>query len=113
SRDQSAPGAEEFRAPSSIGVWLPPERTFSPLTNRGFTPERVDQFEGGVEHEFQGGVTVGVRAFHQRINDQMITLFGVTLPRSAASDVGHYYVASAGDASAQGWGVNVSRTVAG
>ena len=114
SRRESAPGAEEFVPQAAPGVWLPPERTFSPVSSRrGFQRERVEHYEAAAEHDMGGGVVMGVRAFRQRIDDQMITLFGVSLPSQAATDVGHYYVASGGDFEARGWGISVSRELTG
>ena len=80
----SAPGAEEF-IPPSIGVWLPPERTFSTASRRGeFRPERVDHIELAAERPVVGDVLVGVRAFRQRAEDQIVTLFGVAALDEAA-----------------------------
>jgi hypothetical protein len=107
---ESAPGAEEF-IPPSIGVWLPPERTFSPVSRRGeFTPERIDHVEVGVERQMLGALLVGVRAFRQRGEDQIVTLFGTGTVDDLAN-TGHYRVGSAGDFEARGWGVSVSRSV--
>ena len=114
SRRALAPGAEEFQPPSDIGVWLPPERTFSTIApDRPFRPEQVAHYEAAAEQELNGGMVLGVRAFRPREDDQLVTVFGVPLPHRAASQVGHYYVASAGDADAQGWGVSVSRAILG
>jgi hypothetical protein len=111
SRRTIAPGAEEFMPPSS-GLWLPPERTFSTISpRRGFVPERVDQVEFAAERTWAGDVVVGVRAFRQRVDDQLVTLFGIASPGTRGG-VGHYYVATAGDLDARGWGLSVSRTVA-
>lgn len=111
---ETAPGAEEFNPREALGVWLPPERTFSPLSaRRGFRPERLDHYEVAAEHDMGGGIVMGVRTFRQRIEDQIVTLFGVALPGEAVADVGHYYVASAGDVDAHGWGISVSRPLAG
>ena len=112
SRREIAPGAEEF-IPPSTGLWLPPERTFSAVSpRRGFTPERVDHVELAAERAWAGAVVVGVRAFRQHIDDQLVTLFGLSAPGHSQSGLGHYYVASAGEVEARGWGVSVSRTVA-
>jgi hypothetical protein len=111
SHRESAPGAEEF-IPPAIGVWLPPERTFSPVSRRGeFRPERVDHVEVAAERQMAGEIVLGVRAFRQRAEDQIVTVFGVTAVDEATSN-GHYRVGSAGDFDATGWGVSVSRTVA-
>jgi hypothetical protein len=111
SRRASAPGAEEF-VPPSTGLWLPPERTFSPLASaRGFVAQEMEHAEVAAEREWAGGLVTGVRAFRQTVDDQIVTLFGVVRPGTAASSPGHYYVASAGDVDATGWGVSVSRTL--
>jgi hypothetical protein len=104
-----APGAEEF-LPPSVGLWLPPERTFSQVSRAAFLPERHDQIEVGVDREWAGHVVVGVRAFAERVEDQVVTLFGAAVG-DAPADVGHYQVGSAGDFAARGWGVTVSRSV--
>jgi len=110
SHRESAPGAEEFIPPAS-GVWLPPERTFSPVSRRGtFTPERIDHVEVGTERLMPGALLVGVRAFKERGDDQIVTLFGIATADGEAN-TGHYRVGSAGDFEAVGWGVSVSRNV--
>ena len=76
SHRESAPGAEEF-IPPALGVWLPPERTFSAVSRGTFRPERIDHVEVGAERQMPGAVLVGVRAFRQRGEDQIVTLFGV------------------------------------
>jgi hypothetical protein len=114
SRREVAPGAEEFVPQATMGVWLPPQRTFSPLsTRRGFTPERMRHYEIAAEHDLAAGVVMGVRAFRQQVDDQIVTLFGASLPRRPSTDVGHYYVASGGNLEAKGWGLSVSRELAG
>lgn len=109
SRREEAPGAEEFLPPSA-GLWLPPERTFSPVSSRrGFSAERLDHVEIAAERHWIGDVVVGLRAFRQRVDDQMVTLFDVEVPGKAPASLGHYYVASGGDFQAHGWGVSFSR----
>jgi hypothetical protein len=110
SRRAIAPGEEEFLPPQGSGLWLPPERTFSSLApRRGFVPERVDHVEIGAEREWSGNLTVAVRGFRQQVDDQLVTLFGGVTPGMPEAPRGHYYVASAGDVDARGWGVRVSR----
>lgn len=110
SHRETAPGAAEF-TPSTNGLWLPPERTFSHVSRSAFRAERLDHIELAAERELSGLLVVGVRAFRQKVEDQLVTVFGVTVT-DAARGVGHYHVGSAGDFSAQGWGVSVSRPVA-
>ena len=94
-----------------MNVWLPPERTFAPLSSTGeFKPERLQHYEASVEHEIKPGTIIGFRAFHQNISDQIVTLFGVATSQGIPN-VGHYYVASAGDLQAHGWGVSLSRAL--
>jgi len=106
SHREIAPGAEEFLPPST-GLWLPPERTFSPVGRAGFLPERMNHMEVGVEREWAGNVVVGLRAFRQSIEDQVVTLFGTSTGVDAT--LGHYVVGSAGDIDAYGWGATISR----
>jgi hypothetical protein len=110
SRRQIAPGAEEF-IPPATGLWLPPERTFSPLARNGFTAESISHVEIAAERETIAEVMVGGRVFRQRVSDQLVTLFGISPSGAAPAPIGHYYVASAGDVDAAGWGVSVSRAV--
>jgi hypothetical protein len=109
SHREVAPGAEEF-LPPSIGPWLPPQRTFAHVSHAAFRPERHDQMEMAVDRTWRGGILIGVRAFRQRVEDQVVTLFGVAVADVPAG-VGHYQVGSAGDFDALGWGVSVSRVV--
>ena len=107
-----APGAEEFLPPSQ-GVWLPPERTFAPLSPREpLRAERTQHFEAALERDFGQSGTVGVRRFTQDVSDQMFTLFGVR-PHFPASPSNHYYLTRAAGVRAQGWGVMVSHLLAG
>ena len=109
---QSAPGATEFQSLSEGGFMsLPPERTFSSLSPDGqFVRERATTFEVSGGRVVPGGVAVTVRGFRQRVDDQVATLFGVSMPRQAATGVGHFHVVSAGDIAADGWGVAASRS---
>jgi hypothetical protein len=106
SHREVAPGAEEF-IPPTTGLWLPPERTFSPVGRAGFLPERLDHFEAGIEREWAGDIVVGMRAFRQSIDDQIVTLFGAATGIDAT--LGHYVVGSAGNIEASGWGASISR----
>jgi hypothetical protein len=56
------------------------------------------------EHEFDRSYVLGVRRFFQEIDNQLVTLFGLTVPGGPES-VGHYYVANGGGVNAQGWSV--------
>lgn len=108
SHRETAPGAGEFTGPAT-GLLLPPERTFSQVSRAAFRPERVDHVEVSAEREWAAFI-LGVRAFQQDVEDQVVTMFGLALSDSARG-IGHYHVGSAGDFSARGWGVSVSRAV--
>jgi hypothetical protein len=102
-----APGAEEFLAPTMVGPWLPPERTFAPLDGEDLRVERGRFLDVGIDHAFDGAVVLGVRRFYQSVDDQLITLFGLPVEGGPQSP-GHYYVASGGAFDADGWGVRLS-----
>src|SRR4029453_12738285 len=94
-----APGAEEFLSTNAPGPWLPPERTFASV--RGATDpanlrvERARTMGLALEHEFKDASVISVQRFFQRVDDQLITLFGLHLPDGPDS-AGHYFVGSAG-----------------
>jgi hypothetical protein len=96
-----APGAEEFLAPTMVGPWLPPERTFAALDGRDLRVERARFFDVGLTHDFDG-VVLGVRRFRQRTENQLVTLFGLPVDGGPQSP-GHYFVGSAGSVGADGW----------
>jgi hypothetical protein len=106
-----APGAEEFLAPTTVGPWLPPERTFAPLEGEDLRVERVRFVDIGIAREFGGAFLLGVRRFEQRVNGQIATLFGLPISGGPKSP-GHYFVANAGGVAADGWGVRWSSTPA-
>jgi hypothetical protein len=80
------------------------------VSRASFVPERHDQIELAVDREFANNVVVGIRAFKEQVEDQVVTVFGFSLADTPA-EVGHYQVGSAGDFGAHGWGVMFSRTM--
>ena len=102
-----APGAEEFLPAATVGPWLPPERTFTPLDGENFRVERARFYDVGLEHEFDSAYVLGVRRFQQRVDNQMATLFGLPVSGGPNSP-GHYVVANAGGLDAEGWAVRLS-----
>ena len=110
SRQLSAPGAQEFLPPTRAS-WLPPQRTFSPLSRDGFRTQDLEHYEGGVDR-LLNGATIGVRAFRQQIDDQLITVFGRS-PEGPGAALGHYYVGSAGDVDVQGVGASYTQALTG
>jgi hypothetical protein len=104
-----APGAEEFLSPG-MGPWLPPERTFAPLSGE-LRPERTRYVNVGFEQDIGQAYVVGVRRFFQSVDDQLVTLFGLTLPGGPQS-LGHYYVTNVGALDADGWAMRFSSPAA-
>jgi hypothetical protein len=106
-----APGAEEFLPPLQTGVWVPPQRTFSSIVEgTPLAPERTEHVAVRAERDF-GVTTVSVRAFHQRVDEQLVTIFGFESPTAPNAQLGHYLVGSAGDVEAIGWGAGVRTTL--
>jgi hypothetical protein len=66
-----------------------------------------------LERDLDAGVTVAVRGFSQHIDDQLVEVFGVDMPGRPATPLGHYFVGTAGDVSARGWGVSMIQEVPG
>jgi hypothetical protein len=101
-----APGAEEFLASKTPGPWLPPERTFAPLGAVGaadpFRVERARSYDVTFERDLGEEFVLGIGRFHQSVDDQLVTLFGLRLSDGPAA-VGHYFVGSAGSVEADGW----------
>ena len=95
------------------GLWLPPERTFSSLAYDGrFTPEHIRHMQIGIERDLAAGVTVSLRGFDQRVDNQLIEIFDI-VPGRNETPLGHYYVASGGDIDARGWGAGMTHEVPG
>lgn len=111
SRSMIAPGADEFLPPMSSGPWVPPERTFSSLVvNGALRAEEVRHYDLGIGHELGGHRerTIFVRRFRQSAQNQVATLFGL----DAASDIGHYHVATPGSVEIDGWGARAATHLA-
>jgi hypothetical protein len=107
-----APGEEEFLPPLDAGLWLPPQRTFSSIVEgHPLGRERTDHLAVAAERDF-GASTVTVRAFRQRVDDQLVTVFGFDAPGSARTELGHYFVGNAGDVEAFGWSAGFRTTLA-
>lgn len=109
-REVSAPGAEEFLPPSTA-AYLPPQRTFSPISAAGIRTQELQNYEVGIERVLNGAA-IAVRAFDQRIDDQTVTVFGLRQADSAPSALGHYFVGSVGDATVRGVGVTLTHALA-
>jgi hypothetical protein len=106
---QIAPGAEEF-VPAADAQWVPPQRTFAPMGDSRFSTESVLQYEVGATRQLRG-LSIGLRAFRQAIDDQQVTVFGVADPVRLIAAGGHYSVGLAGDARLHGWGVRVEHAL--
>jgi hypothetical protein len=106
-----APGAEEFMPRIESGVLLPPQRTFSSINPGGaFEAERTNHMEVEVERDI-ASTTVSLRAFRQRVSDQILTIFGVSALDSPA--VGHYLLGNIGDVDASGLSAGIRAAFAG
>jgi hypothetical protein len=109
SYQQIAPGAEEFVPPANA-QWVPPQRTFAPIGDARFSTESVMQYEVGATRQFRG-LSLGMRAFSQAIDDQLVTVFGVADPARLVAAGGHYGVGVAGDARLQGFGMRLEHAL--
>jgi hypothetical protein len=108
-----APGAEEFLPPGDAGIWLPPQRTFSPLdTTQALMAERTTHIDLEVERDVASGATLIFRGFHQHVDDQLVTMFGIQMPGAPATDIGHYFVANTGNVDAAGWSAGIRAALA-
>ncbi|MEQ1908190.1 MAG: TonB-dependent receptor [Vicinamibacterales bacterium] len=102
SRRSQAPGAEEFLPPSDSGIWLPPQRTFSSLGPSGeFRAEHALTAAVALERDF-GPTTLAVRTFRQYVDDQLVTVFGGSVPGQPTAKLGHYMVGNTGDIDTSG-----------
>jgi TonB-dependent receptor-like protein/carboxypeptidase family protein len=108
-----APGAEEFLPPGDTGIWLPPQRTFSSIVaDAPLAAERATHVSVELERELGGGSALRFRAFHQHVDDQLVTMFGVQLPGRPSSELGHYFVGNGGDVDATGWSAGIRAALA-
>ena len=114
SRNMTAPGGEQFLPPLD-GVWLPPERTYTSLSDsHDLHAEQVRHVEAGIERDLGERSVIGVRRFSQTVDGQFMALFapGVhaplgTLPASG----GHYYLTAVGGVDVDGWGMSLTHEI--
>src|SRR3954468_1192185 len=107
-----APGAEEFMPRIDSGILLPPQRTFSSIApGSPFEAERTNHAEVEVERDI-ASATVSLRAFHQNVSDQIVTLFGVNTA-DTPSAVGHYFLGNVGAVDASGLSAGIRAAFAG
>ena len=108
-----APGAEEFMPRLDSGMLLPPQRTFSSIAaGRPFEAERTNHMEVEVERDI-ASATVSLRAYRQRVSDQIVTLFGGNTSEASSSVVGHYFLGNVGDVDASGLSAGIRAAIAG
>jgi hypothetical protein len=72
---------------------------------------RTTHVSVGVERDIARS-TVGFRAFRQRVDDQLVTLFGVDLPTQPGAKLGHYLIGNACNVTAQGCSASLSTMIA-
>ena len=114
SRRVIAPGAEEFLPPGDNGIWLPPQRTFSPLSaGHLLDAERTTHMDLEVERDLGSASTISVRTFRQNVDGQLVTMFGVDVPGSPPGNLGHYFIGNYGQVAAQGIGTGFRTAIAG
>ena len=65
-------------------------------------PNVPRDIELAVERDLGATSTVSVRTFNQRVDDQLVTMFGVDLPGQPTAKLGHYFVGNYGDVSSLG-----------
>ena len=112
SRRAVAPGAEEFMPPADTGIWLPPQRTFSSLVDNGpLIAEQTTHAEAGIERDV-ARATISIRAFSQRVDHQLVTLFGIAEPGRPSATLGHYFVADGGCVEASGYSAGIRSVIA-
>ncbi len=108
----TAPGAEEFVPQAYGSLALPPQRTFAPLVpGAAFGRERTRHVGVALERDV-ASFLLGVRAFRQHVDDQLVTVFGLEQPDGSAAPISATTrSANGGSFSATGWGVSISRPV--
>jgi hypothetical protein len=102
SRRAVAPGAEEFLPPGDSGIWLPPQRTFSSLSDQPLEAEHTTHVEVELERDLGNASAVSVRAFRQHVSDQLVTMFDLEVPGLPPASLGHYFVGNYGSVGARG-----------
>jgi hypothetical protein len=113
SRRALAPGAEEFVPPAESEASLPPQRMFSSLQRElPMQVERIQHVDVKIERDVASSSTVSLRTFRQRIDNQLVTMFGLGTDEQSI-DRGHYFVGNSGDLDTFGWSLGVRTVVAG
>jgi hypothetical protein len=108
-----APGAEEFMPPTDMGIWLPPQRTFSSVIDGNpMVAEHARHVEAGLERDITARTTISVRAFSQHVDNQLMTIFGLEEPGLPAATQGHYFVANSGPVDANGYAAGMKTVIA-
>jgi hypothetical protein len=108
-----APGAEEFMPPTDMGMWLPPQRTFSAVIDGSpLVAERAQHVEAGLERDITARTTISVRAFSQHVDNQLMTFFGLEEPGRPPATLGHYFVANSGPVDANGYAAGLKTVIA-
>ena len=112
SRKALVPAPRSSRRRSPACGCRPSARSRRSSHDGRFTPEQTRHLQVSLERDLAAGVTVSVRGFDQRIDNQLIEIFDA-VPGRAETPLGHYYVATAGDIDARGWGAAMTHEVPG
>jgi hypothetical protein len=99
SRPVAAPGGNDFRAPSSTGLWLPAVHTYALAPDETLDLQRARRYAIGVEQALDpaGGATISVHWLSEQTDNQMATIFGLD------GEGGRYDLVTVGDVSLAGW----------
>src|SRR4051812_4270890 len=107
-----APGAEEFMPRGDADVLLPPQRTFASIAaGHPFQAERTNHVQVEIERDI-ASATVSLRAFKQRVDDQILTVFGSGTAQTPAT-TGNYLLGNLGEGGARGGGAGTPAATAG
>src|SRR5439155_24326515 len=66
-----------------------------------------------VERDLGESPTISVRAFRQRVDGQLVTMFGVEVPDLPQANLGHCFIGNYGQVAARGLGAGFRAAVAG
>jgi hypothetical protein len=110
SRQSVAPGSEELMAPTSDGIWLPPQHAVVLVdAATGVAPERAQMYRVEAERSLSPDSNVRVGVFYQQVSDQVATLFG--LESEPTEGMPRYFVGDGGDVTARGYDVSLTHAI--
>jgi hypothetical protein len=101
-------GANDFRSPTSTGLWLPAVHSYALASEGWIAPQRSRRFVIGIEQALGDAraATVSVHWLAETTDNQMATVFNVE------RESGGYGLVSVGDVSLAGWRLTLEGEVA-